>query len=103
MIFFLCFFEDIVMVYQTIEKIKKLTSILAATRIRNDARTLNGKSNRDPNCLSGSWDSEFHILGFLQPGFSRLPDHTPSVMWMGWRSVFCEAAGFLQIPYGRLF
>jgi hypothetical protein len=43
------------------------------------------------------------ILGFLQLGFYRLPDHTPSVMWMGWQSVFCEAAGFLQIPYGRLF
>jgi hypothetical protein len=43
------------------------------------------------------------IPGFLQPGFSRLPDHTPSVMWMGWRSDFCEAACFLQLPYGRLF
>jgi hypothetical protein len=34
---------------------------------------------------------------------SKRTRDTPSVMWMGWRSVFCEAAGFLQIPYGRLF
>jgi hypothetical protein len=49
------------------------------------------------------WCMEAFILGFLQPGFSRLPDHTPSVMWMGWRSGFCKAACFLQLPHGRLF
>jgi hypothetical protein len=58
----------------------------------NALRLHEGKLQRHLNLAPGK------TPGFLQPGFYRLPDHTTSVMWMGWQSVFCEAEGFLQIP-----